>query len=298
MRMPDFLIIGAAKAGTTSLWSYLDQHPQIYMSPVKETNFFALEGQRPEFVGPRDPINEWSVTDIEAYRALFAGASHDLAAGEASPLYLYDQRAPQRIAHYVPDVKLIAVLRNPVERAYSSFLFLMEYGREPLANFAAALQQEEARISSNWAYIWHYKQLGFYYTQLKRYFDLFDRQQIRVYLYEDFKRDNQSVLQDIFRFLGVDETFTPDVSARYWTSGIPKSKILHSFLLGQGRLKSVLRLVLPQTLRSSIFKQLKARNLSRPPLPSHVREQLLEAYRPDILGLQDLLQRDLSGWLK
>jgi Sulfotransferase family len=171
MTMPNFLIIGAGKAGTSSLYQYLKQHPQIYMSPIKETNFFALEGQDLNFADPRDRINKYSITKIEDYYAQFEAVSNETAIGEASPLYLYEPKAPEQIQHYIPDVKLIAILRNPVDRAYASFLYLHREQRESLEYFSEALDAEPSRIQNNYPWIWHYKNLGFYAEQLQRYFE-------------------------------------------------------------------------------------------------------------------------------
>ena len=167
--LPNFLIIGAAKAGTTSLYRYLEQHPEVYMSPVKEPKFFALGGERLDYRGPGDEarMRGASVTSLEDYRELFRGVSTETAVGEASTLYLYSERAAARIKHHVPDVKLIAVLRNPVDRAYSDFLHLVRDGIEPLTDFPQALEAEESRIRSRWAPMWHYRRRGFYHPQLK-----------------------------------------------------------------------------------------------------------------------------------
>ena len=138
MTLPNFLIIGAMKSGTTSLYHYLKQHPQIYMSSIKEPNFFALEGSNLDFNGAEGKeqiqrlIKRESIINIEEYRALFRRAAHETAIGEASPMYLYSPEAPYRIRYYVPEAKLITILRNPVERAYSAFLYMTRDGREPL----------------------------------------------------------------------------------------------------------------------------------------------------------------------
>lgn len=263
MLKPNFLIIGAAKAGTTSLYAYLKEHPQIYMSPLKETNFFALEGEQLLFQGPgdQDYINKFSITKLEDYELLFQEAANEIAIGEASPLYLYSPKAPERIQHYIPDVKMIAILRNPVERAYSAFLHLVRDSREPLRDFAQALEKEEARICDHWEHIWHYQQAGFYYAQLQRYFAKFNPEQIRVYLFEDLNLNPLGILQDIFQFLGVSETFVPDISVRQNASVLPT-------------------------------------NLAKPALTTQVRQQLIEVYQEDIWRLQKLIQRDLSNWVE
>lgn len=262
MTLPNFLIIGAAKAGTTSLYRYLDQHPQIYMSPIKEPNFFALEGQPLDFCGPGDAqyIRRFSVTDPDAYEALFAGVRDEVAVGEASALYLYSPAAPVNICHYAPQMKLIAILRHPVERAYSAFLHLLRDEREPLTDFSCALGAEETRVRRGWEHIWHYRRMGFYAEQLWRYYRHFGRDQIRVYRYEELRDEPERLTADIFEFLGVDPSFTPDMSVRH----------------NAPRLEPA----------------------ARPPLCPKVRRYLLAHYRDPTLELQKLLQQDLGSWLR
>src|SRR3954452_17434204 len=123
MTMPNFLIVGAAKSGTTSLYYYLKQHPQVFVSPVKEPKFFAYEGEKVVYRGPGDAENNRRlVNNLADYRALFGGANGAKAIGEASPVYLYSPKACERIRHYLPDAKLFVILRDPAERAYPSFL--------------------------------------------------------------------------------------------------------------------------------------------------------------------------------
>lgn len=264
MVMPNFLIIGAAKAGTTSLYEYLKQHPQIWMSPVKETNFFALEGETLNFRGPGDQnyINKFSITKIESYLQLFQGVKNQIAIGEASPLYLYSPKAPKCIRYYTPDTKLVVILRNPVERAYSHFLMFVRDGREPISDFAEALEQEEHRMRDYWEWAWQYVGVGFYYVQLQRYFDIFNRSQISVHLFEDFNIKPVDVLQNIFQFLGVNSSFIPNMSIRHNVS-TSKYRKSHELLL-----------------------------------KIEVRKRLIEIYREDILKLQQLIQRELSNWLE
>lgn len=302
MTMPNFLIIGAARAGTTALYYYLKQHPQIYMSPVKEPRFFAFEGEKLNARGPGQELLSKPVTDIKAYRTLFRDASNETAIGEASPLYLYSPKAPERIRHYIPAARLIAVLRNPVQRAYSHFLHNVRHGIEPLADFAQALEAEEIRVRNNWRGHWHHKQQGLYYVQLKRYFDTFDRAQIRCYLHEDLKVDPTGLLQDVFEFLGVDVTFVPDVSFRPNMSGLPRHKTLHWFLTRLNRIKPIVKPLLPHELRQWIVAthtNLQNRNLVKPLLPLEMQRRLIQThYKDDILNLQNLIQRDLSIWLE
>ncbi|HEX8234860.1 MAG TPA: sulfotransferase [Abditibacteriaceae bacterium] len=262
MTLPNFIILGAAKAGTTALYHYLNQHPQVFMSPLKETNFFALMGEPLNFSGPGDNdfINRFSLTTLEQYQGQFVHSGDAIAVGEASPLYLYSPKAPPRIKQYVPDAKLIIMLRHPIERAYSAFLHLVRDGRETTTDFGEALQLEDERIAAGWEHIWHYKSMSLYYDQVKRYYDLFDRSQIRFYLYYDFRHETAQMLGDVFRFLGVDDTFAPDVSMRHNATTTMSSQ-------------------------------------QKPPLKPEVWTQLYDAFYGDILKLQELTGRDLTRWI-
>jgi hypothetical protein len=294
MTMPNFLIIGAAKAGTTALHEYLQQHPQIYLTPTKETNFFAFEGQEINFQGPGDEaLKDFSITDLSTYQAEFAGVTKELAIGEACPSYLYVPQAAARIKQYIPDARLIVILRNPVERAYANFLHIVRDDREPQRDFTLALQAEATRIANNWEWFWHYIQVGFYGQQLQRYYEMFAPSQIKVYLYEDLKEDAIATLQDIFRWLEVDDTFVPDMALRPNKSGMPRNKLLHQILTKPNPLKSLLKPLFPAQIRQKIQHQ----NLNTPQISPEVRQQLLDLYRADILQSQDLIQRDLSAWL-
>jgi hypothetical protein len=305
MTMPNFLIIGAQRSGTTSLYRYLGQNPEVYMSPVKEPRFFAFEGEEPDFQGPmrRDPRTPQlgrpvgTVTELDAYRDLFRGVTDEAAVGEASPRYLSSERAPGRIRSHLPEAKLIAVLRDPVERAYSQFLMHRRNGTEPLADFGRALAAEERRMRDNW-WIGDYRRRGLYYVQLTRYYELFPPDRIRVYLYEDLKEDPVGMTQSIFRFLDVDDGFVPDTSRSFNVSAIPRSRALKTFTGQPSALKNALKPFLPERLRTRMVTKLRNRNLAAPPpmLPS-ARKQLTDTYREDVLKLQDLIGRDLSGWL-
>lgn len=298
-RMPNFMIIGAARTGTSSLYEYMRQHPDIFFSPIKEPMFFAFEGAKMDFRGPGDDkeINRKTVTDVAAYQALFAGAATQKAIGEASANYLYSDQAAARIKHYVPAAKMIAVLRNPVERAYSSFLYTIRDGRETLRDFSQALDQENKRIADHWEHIWHYAQMGFYSQQLQRYYDLFDKNNIRVYLNEEMKKDAPGLLKDVFGFLEVDDSFMPDTSVSYNEGGVPKRKLLNAVLTRPSIVKRLLRPLMPAAAMK-YYTQLKHGNLDKPPLDTDVRARLVALYRDDVMRLQDLIGKDLSSWLK
>ena len=297
--LPNFLIIGAAKSGTSALFAAMRQHPQVFACPLKEPRFFAFEDEMPRFGGP--PFNDYmqypTISRLADYQALFAAAGDAKARGEASTVYTYfpGDKPAERIRHYLPDVRLFVLLRQPAERAYSNFVHAVSSGWEPLADFAAAWADEPRRIRENWSYFLRYRQNSDYLTQLRRYYARFDRRQIRVYLYEDLCADPLALVQDVFRFLEIDDSFVPDLSGRYNVSRLPHNCHLNR-LVNRSQFAAPLRR-LPRPLYRVIVGGINRLNLYRPAFPAEMRLQLTAAFRPDILRLQDLIGRDLSGWL-
>lgn len=304
MTMPNFLVIGAAKCGTDSLCDYLGQHPQIYMCPNREPNFFIADGQGDiPYRGPgdREVLKAWDmwVSSLDRYQALFSGVSDEKAIGEGTTWYLYDERAPKLIHHYIPEAKLIAILRNPVDRAYSAYNMLLRDGRETIQDFAQALAAEDERVRAGWEPMWHYRRMGFYYSQLKRYYDTFDAAQIHVVLHDDFNSRPSDVLRELFQFLQVKEQFQPDTSERRNVSLVPKHHAYNRLISGQNPVKAAVKVMLPIELRQRIKSGLVSRNLSKPaPLRTDTRHQLIDVFRADILDLQTLINRDLGSWLQ
>lgn len=296
MMLPNFLIIGAAKSGTTALYHYLRQHPQVYMSPQKETNFFAFEGQKARFNGPGDEDTSNAViTTLDAYEEQFADVSDEVAVGEASPWYLYSERAAENIHRRVPDAKLIAVLRNPVDRAFSSYLHVVRHDRENLS-FEEGLLAEEERIARGWELVWHYRRAGLYAEQIERFLRLFDREQMRFYLYDDLKKDSDAFLVQVYEFLGVDPSFVADTSLRPNATGVPKNRLVQRLMFQPNPLKTVARAVLPDQIRYDLSQRLGQLSVVKPTLGDDTRRKLLREFKDDILALQDVTGLDLSVW--
>ena len=299
--LPNFLIIGAQKAGTSSIYQYTREHPDVYMSEVKEPEFFALEGREVNHRGPDGCTpneNDRKYTDLKTYQRLFDNVDGETAVGEASTLYLYSPRAPERIHQYVPDAKLIAILRNPVERAYSAFLMAKRSGNEPLS-FAEALGAEEERIENDFGYLWRYKDFGRYHEQLRRYLEYFDRDQMRIFLLEDLKENSAAVMEEIYQFLGADPSYTPNLEYQHNPGGVPRSKTIQSVLKSEGTmLRDLLKAILPKRVRRWARHTLQESNLHKPPLDPALRRRLIEEFRDEILNLQTLIDRDLSHWLE
>jgi hypothetical protein len=280
---------------------YLKQHPEIFMSSVKEPHFFSFDEESKMTKGPGDPIHT-AITNFDEYQALFDNASNENAIGEASTSYLYRPEAPERIHAMLPDVKLIAILRNPADRAFSAYMHVVRDHREKAKDFEEALTFEENRKAANWEPIWHFTSVGHYYEQLKRYYDLFTPEQIRVYLYEDLNQNQSGLLADIYQFLGVDPSFSPGSVARYNASGQVKNKTMlkaSKWLFSKPNpIRWISRKVIPESARLNFATWVRRSNLKRQSIPPKVKRQLQESYRDEIKQLDKLIGRDLSGWLE
>jgi hypothetical protein len=287
MTLPNFMIIGVAKAGTTSLFRYLDQHPQVFMTPVKGTNYFGYEDAR-NWVwtdeGEPPMMRNFHATSLAEYEALFAEASDEIAIGEASPQYFRCPTAASRLHDCIPHAKLVASLRNPADRAFSGFMMRKRRG-EAVRGIYQELTPESSHVKE-----------GFYYTRMKRFFDHFPKKQLKVFIFEEFKKDPSKVVVDLFDFLGVDTGFVPDTSKRYNSGGIPRNRFLNRLLYDPTVIRTA-KSMLPESARRMAL-QVRQRNLVAPPtFPADLRAGLLDHYREDILKLENMLDRDLSIWL-
>ena len=304
--IPDFLIIGAGKSGTTSLNNYLKQHPQLFIPVRKEPNFYGYELKTvANFEGDDDEIRQFtrSITNFDDYLHLFDEAGENQLKGETSNTYLYHDDAPRRIQHYHPGMKLIAVLRQPAERLWSRYLHLARENKLPTPNFSDALDR-----STIW---WRRNDLvkeGFYYSNLSRFYEFFPASQIRVYLYEDLNIHGETVMKDIFDFLEVDQTFVPDLDVRLNPSGFIINKRLDGIIGSKGiiqeSVKSLLSMKVYQGLKNNgvlqkLIGRMRTRNLARPRIDPEVKRMLTnEVYADEIKKLQKLIGKDLSHWLK
>lgn len=306
MKYPNFLIIGAGKSGTTSVYQAIKQHPDVFMSSVKEPNFFALEGQEKITGYDKDDPHgfnfyPWAVTNLKDYHKLFEEVNGQTAVGESSTMYQYMPKAPENIKKHIPDVKLIAIFRNPADRLYSRYLHLVRENRPPTPNFEDCFERGNLWWQKN-----DLVQEGFYYTHMKRYFDLFDAANIKIMLYEDLRKSPVAFMQELFEFIGVDASFVPDMSVQYNVSGKIKNRYV-DLLIGQQSLirKGVEKIspTLIQKVREShimqkIVTNLRKKNLERVPLSNATRKRLIEEiYREEIEAFGKLIQRDLSHWL-
>ncbi len=302
MVLPNFLIFGVQKAGTTSIYTYLRQHPQVFASPRKETDFFCRDLKDIEQAEKTSDDQQLTrggrqkILTIEDYQALFAEVTDEIAIGEASPNYLFmHQQAVPGIKAYVPDAKLITVLRNPVERAYSDYLMHVRQvvgNRKPLA--------EQVANSANSS---HTLLKGRYYEGVKHFLETFGPEQVKVFLYDELRRDSAGLMRQLYEFIGVDPNFEVDTKRKQQTAQVPKNQSINQLLQTNNPVRSlagsILRKVMPEEKRQQLRSRLITANSQGKealPLSAEDRQLLEDYYRDDVRQLQDLIGRDLSGW--
>lgn len=273
--LPNFLIIGVQKAATTWLSECLHEHYDIFLSEIKETYFF----------------NDYFKKGLKWYEAHFDGWSGQYAIGEATPGYISHPEAAARIQATLGNIRLIASLRHPVDRAYSAFWHHLSRGRIPSnADFRTYFQHED-RVEL--------RSRGYYYAQLSRYLARFPRQNLLVLIYEEMGKNRLKAITDCLSFLDVDAQFVPQsLHTRVNESKSVRAMQQHFWLLRQARnwLPKGIRKPLTMLAKSAVERFPKRRDFT--PLSLEERQELLVYFIDDIKKTEDLLQRDLSVWYR
>lgn len=300
-KVPNFFLVGAAKAGTTSLYHYLNQHPDIYMSPVKEPKYLTKSANMFPHNGPGDrEVDSKVIKNWDNYLRLFASSDNEKIIGEASAdnLYFYNTSIPL-IKKISTNPKILIILRDPVERSFSAFKHMKRMNREKLA-FENALEQESERKRNNYEFIWFYKELGFYYNQVKAFIDAFGESSTKVVLHKDLKFKYRNMFKEIFTFLEVNENFEPDISIQHNKSNLIKYSRIDKLLNDKNNVKRYLRPLFLNLVGAKRTKNLvnNVKEWNTKKLNPDTKKRLIRNYKDDILKLQDLINRDLSHWLK
>lgn len=284
---PNFFIVGAAKAGTKSLYRYLAQHPQVFMSPIKEPRFFSRPREVEKFT------NAAPISTQPAYLQLFEHADAALAIGEASPNYLWDSESPYRIRDKVPAAKIIISLRDPIERAYSQYLHFVRLGVEP-APFYEALAGPCRE---------NYIGPSQYFDQVSRYFEVFGRGQILILMFEDLKREPLQLLDRVAVFLGVDSESTRNITVDtvYNPYVAPRGRLFQLLLNYTVQFRyHILRHVVPKSIRTNIYEAVFVKQAKKPPLDDRAKAHLKSIFADEIIELEKLLGIPLpdlrKGW--
>lgn len=278
MPLPNFLIIGAPKSGTTSLWHYVSQHPDVFANAKEPGYFWTFKPAR-------------KVQTLEEYESLFEGSEGFTAVGEGSPTYFSDPNAPERISELIPEAKLIAILRDPCDRAFSEFTFQRLRNDESVPDFLDAVAADADRTPG-----FGYIETGLYHRNLTRYLDFFDRSRLKVVFNEDLKMDRVRVVAEVFEFLGVDPTYDVDTDLELTASGVPKIKALHWLLGRNNPIRRTLIPLLPKGV-TRIARRVRNANLDRQVMTPDERAAILPYFEEDIRRLEKLVDRDLGHWL-
>ena len=285
MTLPNFIICGTQKGGTTALYYYLKEHPEIFMSSKKEVHFFDLNWHK----------------GIKWYEKQFRGSDRAKAIGEASPLYMYLEEVPERIHEVLPDVKLIFILRNPVDRAYSHYWHEVKNGYEKLS-FEEAINVEKERLSNGGIIsIRHYSYLdrGKYIEQIRRFKKYFSKDQMLILFTEELRENPEKVMKTLFEFLEVDSNFKSDLWYKK-KSNVGKRPRIKEIQFLRGKLHEIATYHFPRL--SIIIKPLiygiDRINLTPgyPPMNPETRKLLVEYFKPYNKKLEKFLERKLDGW--
>ncbi len=303
---PNFLIVGAASSGTTSLYTYLKQHPEVFLPALKEPHYFAqlrpVWEQRYLFT---------YVTEESEYLALFAKASGYRAIGEASPSYLWCPEAPARIHRAIPGAKIVILLRDPVERAYSHYLMNLREGlqRRPLFE---ALQEDFNRRAKGWGVSQLYVELGLYAEQVRRYLETFGAAQVRIVMFEELRRSSEnqkSALAGVLRFIGADPRYLDRIDTSYAENSFGIARWTWARrLAGSNWARRAGQLLVPKSrganhaIKRLIFQRYFVKSVPRPEIDPVSRQWLCEIFDPDLRALEAMLGRELPelrrSWMR
>lgn len=301
MTGPTFLIAGAARAGTTSLVEGLRTHPQVFITQPKEPHYFALHGRTADFTGPGDAetINRVAVTDQQSYLSLFPRTQQFQALGDGSvsTLYYADRAAPE-IVRMNPEMKIVVLLREPVDRAYSSFQYLKARGFETSEDFLAGVADEPTRKAENWHHLWHYTSMSLYSADLRRLQDAVGRERVGVWFYDDLEADFPRTVRGVQDFLGLPEQAHQDLDLpRVNVSGTPKRQSVQRAIQAATRNALLRRAV--KSMTSYRFREKIRRSGLRPSaVTAEVRAELEPRFVEDLAELATLVERPLPAWLR
>jgi hypothetical protein len=300
MPLPDFFVIGAPKAGTTALHAALARHPQLYMSPVKEPKFFLCDGRPQPGGGPGDAHSsrEW-IWRPDEYEALFDDAPPWSLRGESTPFYLADLAAHRRIREAVPEARMIAILRDPVDRAYSNWAHLWADGLETIEDFVAACAEEPRRTAAGWGPFWRYLETGLYGRQLQHLYSVFPRDQVHVIRYKSLVDEPGSTLDEVCRFLGIEEGVVTEAPARNVGGYVAPSNYTRALRLAFRHGAALGSHFPPQVWRKASLPLqwlIQRTPQHRPELAESDRAQLVDYFSEDIDLVEEETGWDLRDW--
>ena len=297
--LPNFLVVGAGRSGTTSLHHYLRQHPEVFLPGVKSPSYFYCHRMStPENRVHARVTRDYFIYDTRIYEALFDDVRGESAIGEVSPAYLASMQAIEHIAKEIPAAKIVIILRNPVERLYARYVARRRDGLELLKSVEALIEQELEQPLVRDEAVGTYLSAGFCSHFIEAYLERFPREQLHLTFFEDLEANAGEYMRDLFAFLGVSPDFEADVSRRQNVSGgYIRNPITRAIWTKSAMVRLAIRPHIPKALRDKLFSHI-TRDVVPQPLDPGTRLELVGIYRPEIEKLQMLTGRDLSHWLQ
>ena len=301
IKQPNFFIVGAPKSGTTAMYHFLRQHPEIFMPPEKELRFFCKDLYE-KFPHLR---HFYRPTNLKEYLSFFKGVQNEKRIGEATPIYLMSKLAPLEIKRFCPKAKILIMLRNPIEVLYSAYYQALYDGTEIIEDFEIAIKVDQ-KYRQNLAkkkdrYFVdcnYYEELVKFSEQIQRYFDVFGKENVHIIIFDDFKKDIHNIYRQTLTFLEVNPNFYPEFQVINPSKQV-KIKWIRDFFINHPYLKDFFKPLIPKRFRTKLKKgitKLNTKTISRPPMPHSVKKFLQKKLKPEIDKLSNLLNRDLSSW--
>lgn len=296
MSVPNLFVIGAARSGTTSIYHYLSGHSKIYVPAKKELDYFGVGDQGQVYNGPdADMINTRIIKSWEEYLDHYNGHGGELYSADISPWYLYSKKAATAIQEKSKDSKIIVILRDPVERAFSHYRLMRKLGLEKESSFWRGLKAEQSRMIEEWAFGWFYRDVGYYGEQLTRYFQLFEKDAIKVILFEDLQENPALVMEEIYKFLEI-QNETTNRYDRYNAAELPRYSTVENALINNSYLKSIIKKCIGKSKSEKFWFSIRRWNSHMPTVDKRSKEFLRSAYEDDKILLEGLLARKLDIW--
>lgn len=297
-KLPNFLVVGFPKCGSTSIYYYLKEHPEIFLPEQKELHYFTYPIISKQNQGKGDKkIKQFHIGSFTKYEKCFEAVSNEKAIGDVSPSYINYPEIYHTISQKLgSNVKIIVLLRDPIKRAYSNYLHLVREEREYLP-FYEALQAERERKNSLYSDFWYYTFNSMYYEKIRRLEENFN--QILIITFEDFVNNPKEGIKEIYEFLEVDSNFVPArLDTQYNQGGVYEKNVITKFIFRQSLLKNFLKKLIPITPR---MKHVKIKIIDKyrrntPQIDEDAENYLIEKFNPDVKKLEEHFNVKTHYW--